>query len=136
MDETIISLLEKRVAALELQVFNKNADTAKNQVITDLLLQTHTMIASALSCRDNIVSILERMPLLNEYLNPSYMDNALELEARRQYVLEIYPELKRTVELVGKFQKLKLFTDSPQLEQVLIFRYKFIGYRYSKKSLM
>lgn len=120
MDENIISLLEKRVAALELQVFEKNNEPSKNQVVTDLLLQTHTMITAALSCRDNIVSILERMPLLNEYLNPSYMDNALELEARRQYVLEIYPELKRTVELVGKFQKLKLFADLPQLEQVLL----------------
>lgn len=90
-----IDLLEKRIEALELQVLPKEKSSleSKFQGITDILLQTQTMISSALSCRDAITSILRHIQTVNEYLDPCYGENDLEVEAKRHYLLELYPEV-------------------------------------------
>lgn len=115
-----IDLLEKRIAALELQILpeDKNTELNKTQAIADLLIQTHTMIATALSCRDVISSILEKLPIINEYLNPMYSENELELHAKRQYVLELYPELKQTAALMSEFDTVKDVTDSKVISRI------------------
>ncbi|KAJ8960426.1 hypothetical protein NQ318_013708 [Aromia moschata] len=107
-----IDLLEKRIEALELQVLpkDKNDTIDKTHAITDLLLQTHTMITSALSCREAITSILQHMTTINEYLDPTNGENVLEVEAKRHYLLELYPELKDTVQLIGTFESLVPYT--------------------------
>lgn len=90
-----IDLLEKRIEALELQVLprEKASLESKSQAITDLLLQTQTMISSALSCREAITSILQHMTTINDYLDPCNGENDLEVEAKRHYLLELYPEV-------------------------------------------
>ncbi|KRT84158.1 hypothetical protein AMK59_887 [Oryctes borbonicus] len=115
-----IDLLEKRIAALELQILPKEKDVEINKVqpIADLLIQTHTMIATALSCRDAISAILEKLPVINEYLNPMYSETELELEAKRQYVLELYPELKETAVLLTEFDSVRDVTDSKVIARV------------------
>lgn len=115
-----IDLLEKRIAALELEVLPlaKHADIDKSQLVTDLLLQTHSMTATALSCREVITSILRRMEVINDYLNPSYCDTQLDIQDKRQYVLELYPEMKKTVQLVVEFERLKSFLDSPSIHNI------------------
>lgn len=107
-----VDLLEKRLEALELQVLGKKGSRGKAQDITELLIHTKMMIASALSLREVITSILEKMPKLNEYLDPSYSVNDLETEVKRQYVMLLYPELKETAELINKFEFLKPVVDS------------------------
>lgn len=107
-----MDLLEKRLEALELQVLGKSTTKNKTQDITELLIHTKMMIASALSLREVITSILEKMPKLNEYLDPSYSVNDLETEVKRQYVMLLYPELKETAELINKFEFLKPVIDS------------------------
>ncbi|KAL1491147.1 hypothetical protein ABEB36_011788 [Hypothenemus hampei] len=114
-----IDLLEKRIEALELQVFPKEASLENRaQAITDLLLQTQTMISSALSCREAITSILQHMTTINEYLDPCNGENILEVEAKRYYLLELYPELKDTVQLIGTFQNLIPYTNSDNINKV------------------
>lgn len=115
-----IDLLEKRIEALELQVLSKDTSSVANQTqaITDLLMQTHTMITSALSCREAITSILQHMMTINEYLDPSYGENVLEVEAKRHYLLELYPELKDTVKLIGTFENLIPYADSANILKV------------------
>ncbi|KAJ8978110.1 hypothetical protein NQ317_015920 [Molorchus minor] len=114
-----IDLLEKRIEALELHVLPKNKNSIdKSHVITDLLLQTHTMITSALSCREAITSILQHMTTINEYLDPTNGENVLEVEAKRHYLLELYPELKDTVQLIGTFESLVPYTDSANIVRV------------------
>ncbi|KAJ8917784.1 hypothetical protein NQ315_010690 [Exocentrus adspersus] len=113
-----IDLLEKRIEALELQVLSKDTSASQTQAITDLLMQTHTMITSALSCREAITSILQHMTTINEYLDPSYGENVLEVEAKRHYLLELYPELKDTVKLIGTFENLIPYADSANIVKV------------------
>ncbi|EFA03783.1 uncharacterized protein LOC658790 [Tribolium castaneum] len=116
-----LDVLEKRIAALELQVLPKNPNFAsddKTQEITHLLLLTQTMISSALSCREAITSILQHMTTINEYLDPSNGENELEVEAKRHYLLELYPELKDTVKLISTFESLTPYTDSSSIIKV------------------
>jgi len=120
MSMDAIDLLEKRIAALELEVLplTKTTTVDKSQTITDLLLQTHSMTTTALSCREVITSILQRMEVINDYLNPSYCDNHLDVQDKRQYILELYPEMKKTLQLVTDFEKLKAFLDSPSINNI------------------
>ncbi|XP_017785793.1 PREDICTED: uncharacterized protein LOC108568950 [Nicrophorus vespilloides] len=118
MDDIVFAIMERRVAALEQMVFKGLKDIPKNQEVTELLLQAHTMIASSLSCRETILSVMQRMAILNGYLDPNYIDSELELEVKKQYILELHPELKKQVELVANIEKLKPFADSPNISQV------------------
>lgn len=115
-----ITLLEKRIAALELQILpaDKTCLSSDSQSITDLLLQTQTMIKSALSCREAITSILQHTLTINEYLDPNHGTNELEVEAKRHYLLELYPEIKETIRTVGSFEKLVPFVDSANISKV------------------
>jgi len=115
-----IGLLEKRIAALEIEILPMAKDVGidKSQMITDLLLQTHSMTTTALSCREVITSILRRMEVINDYLNPNYCDTHLDVQDKRQYVLELYPEMKKTVDLVSDFERLKSFLDSPAINNI------------------
>lgn len=110
-----LDFLEKRIAALELQVLPKNPrfpNDGKTQDITEILLQTQTMISSALCCREAITSILQHMTTINSYLDPNNGESELEVEVKRHYLLELYPELKDIVKLVSTFESLTAYADS------------------------
>ncbi|XP_018334783.1 uncharacterized protein LOC112905845 [Agrilus planipennis] len=115
-----IDLLEKRIAQLELSILPKDIeeDVRKKHLVTDLLIQTHTMIATALSCREVVTSILQRMPEINDYLDPHYSENLLDTEQKKQYILELYPELKKTAELVVQFQKVNPFAELVDIDKL------------------
>lgn len=113
-----IDLLEKRVQALELQVVGKSTISDKTQDVTDLLIRTKMMINSALSLREVITSILEKVYKLNEYLDPAYSVSDSEMEVKRQYVMLMYPELKQTVELLNKYDCLKPVLDSESILEI------------------
>ncbi|XP_060517476.1 dynactin subunit 3-like [Cylas formicarius] len=115
----VIDLLEKRIEALELKILPKDKTlNLKSQSITDLLLHTQTMISSALSCRDAITSILQHMTTINEYLDPCNGESELEVEAKRHYLLELYPDLQDTVQLIRTFENLVPFTDSVNITKI------------------
>lgn len=115
-----IELLERRIAALELEVLplDANFEADKSQLITDLLLQTHSMTATALSCREVIGTILSRMEMINSFVNPTFCDSQLDVENKRQYMLELYPEMQKTLQLVSEFDRLKGFLDSPVIANI------------------
>lgn len=113
-----IDILEKRVEELEKQILGKRKQTDVTQTIADQLIQTKVMISSALSLRESITSLLEKMPKVNEYLDPTLFVGELESEVKRQYVLLLYPELKETAELLQKFNGLKSVLDSKHILQV------------------
>lgn len=117
-DMTAIDSLEKRLEALENKVFAEKDIIDKTRSITDQLLQTKVMISSALSLRESITSLLEKMPKINEYLDPTYSVNESETELKRQYVILLYPELKETAELLHRFDDLKSMADSKAIVQI------------------
>lgn len=115
-----IDLLERRIAALELKVLplestmEENASTS----VADMLIQINTLISSALSCRDVVTAILNRMNELNEYLDPSFYENRMDTDAKRQFILAVYPEIKNYGESIQKLKKLVPILDSEPLNNV------------------
>ncbi|CAH1109234.1 unnamed protein product [Psylliodes chrysocephalus] len=119
-----IAVLEKRIEALELQVFplgDHSQISNKTQTITDLLSETQTMIKSALHCRESITSMLQHLVIINDYLNPAGDADELEVEAKRQCLLELYPELKDTVQTISTLESLLPFIDSINISKVVEF---------------
>lgn len=115
---TPVDSLEKRLEALENKVFAQKNVIDKTRTVTDQLLQTKIMIKSALSLRESITSLLEKMPKINEYLDPTYSVNESETELKRRYVILLYPELKETAELLHRFNDLKSMADSKAVVQI------------------
>lgn len=115
-----IDWLEKRIAALELAVLPQTKDVPidKSQIITELLLQTHSMTLTALSCREVITTVLKQVEMVNDYLNPNYSDIQLDLEDKRRYVLELYPEMQKTMQLVVDFDRIKALLESPVVNNI------------------
>lgn len=119
--DAIINLLEKRIEALELQVLpnDKTSLSSNNQTITDLLLQTQTMITSALSCREAITSILQLTGRINDYLDPTgWSSNELEVNAKRHFLLELYPEIKDMIHTIHNIETMVPFMDSVNITRV------------------
>lgn len=114
-----IDLLEKRLAALEVQVLpEKEAYLLFIPGVVDLLIEAQTMIKTALSCRDVMSSIVEKLPLINAFLDPMHCENELELQTRRQYILEMTPELMQSASLLTRLEMVKCFTDSKSITRI------------------
>lgn len=116
-----IDILEKRIAALELQILppKVSEEALAQTTITDMLIQTNTLIASALSGREIVNTILNRMVELNQCLDPTFYENKLHIQAKRQFILALYPEIKKYGELVQKLKSCMLpVLDSQPLNNV------------------
>lgn len=93
-------------------------DALAQTTVADMLIQTNTLIASALSGRDIVNTILNRMVELNQYLDPNYYENKLNIQAKRQFILALYPEIKKYGESIQKLKSLVPVLDSQQLNNV------------------
>lgn len=133
--EDTIDLLEKRIKALELQVLPQDnfditqflsSAKSKKSTVVDLCVDTHTMIQSALSCRESIAAIIKRADLINSYLSPlEYLDSCtldgqedLSKESRTKYIIELYNEVKMIIGYINEFKNLQKVLDK-DLPQVL-----------------
>lgn len=117
-DMGLFEILEKRVVAWEKKVLGQKNVTDKTRTITEQLLQTKVMIKSSLSLRDCITSLLEKMPKINEYLDPTYSVNESETEIKRRYVILLYPELRENAELLHRLNDVKSTVDSEAIVKI------------------
>nr|XP_023019176.1 dynactin subunit 3-like [Leptinotarsa decemlineata] len=113
-----INLLESRIENLEIQIFGDKLPTTNTKNVTSLLLETHAMITSALSCREVISSMLHHLSIINEYLDPNLGVDELEAETKRYHLLQLYSELKDTVQKIGTLESLLPFIDSENIAKV------------------
>ncbi|XP_022905009.2 uncharacterized protein [Onthophagus taurus] len=110
--EATIDALEKRLKVLELQILPQDKPVdLKSQNIVDYLAEAHEMITMALSCRDAVSNMLQKLQLIHEYLNPSFCSFE-DLTEMRQYILDLYPDLKKTVDYLKQFAVLKPIIDA------------------------
>lgn len=111
--------MERKIAALELKVLPKEpVEDQIAQSVTDMLLQINTLISSALSCRDVVNAILNRMTELNNYLDPNFYENGLTVEAKREFLLAIYPEIRKYGESIQRLKALHPVLDSDPIKNV------------------
>lgn len=86
--------------------------------ISDMLIQTNTLISSALSGREVVTAILQRMTELNQYLDPNFYENYLDNASKRQFILTLYPEIKKYGESIQRLKSLIPVLDSEHLNNV------------------
>ncbi|XP_044751800.1 uncharacterized protein LOC123311774 isoform X1 [Coccinella septempunctata] len=117
-----LDLIESRIAALEREILgianNGNTDDLKTTV-TDSLIQAHTMISSALSCRDSITAVMDRMAKVDEYLDPLYVVQMIDVECKMTYVLEMHEKLKENYESLKALDKLLVILNSENINRLI-----------------
>lgn len=114
-----VDLLEQRVAALERLILPETAAAVEPQNVVDSLLQVKSMIATALSCRDIVTTFLKSLNVLNEYLDPSYLEKDMDMDIKRQYILETHLRFKEYAEAMEEFDKLKDIPATKNLDKSL-----------------
>lgn len=102
--------MELKVLPIEKQEENVN------QSVSEMLIQINTLISSALSCREVVTAILTRMTELNQYLDPNFYENRLSTAAKKQFILAIYPEVKKYGESIQRLKSLVPVLDSEHLQ--------------------
>lgn len=92
--------------------------TVLSSSVADMLIQTNTLVASALSGREIVTTIFNRMNDLNQYLDPNYYESKLSVASQKQYILALYPEIKKYGESIHKLKTLVPVLDSTHLNNV------------------
>lgn len=115
-----IGILERKIAALELKVLPLENISEENmsQSVTDMLLQINTLISSALSCREVVTAISNRMDELNTYLDPNIYGQSLDTDAKKQLMISIYPEIRKYAESIKKMKTLVPVLNSQSINNV------------------
>ncbi|XP_003699586.1 dynactin subunit 3 [Megachile rotundata] len=118
-----IELLEDRIANLEKQIYgltkaNQTIDTIPKNPVTDQLLNVNTLITSALSRREKANAAVERLPELNDYLDPVCESLEIPAEAKVQLLLAMAPEIKKNYEMLKQMQELMPVLETDHLKDV------------------
>lgn len=121
-----LDMIESRVSALEEKILGqtKNEEPKRNfsdlkPMITDTLLEAQTMITSALSCRDSIGRVMDKMVRVDEYLDPLYVAQIMDVECKMTYILEMHEKLNELHEKLKIFDKLLVVLDSENIKKLL-----------------
>ncbi|KAH9513267.1 Dynactin subunit 3 [Bulinus truncatus] len=125
-DEESIVTLEKRIAALESQVFGnseKDADYPKNKVIRiqclESLLDIQNKIATALSGKKKAAALYEKLPELKKYLDHAYIDEILLSEdARIESILAEYEFIENQCGLWQKLSENQAHINSEHIQAI------------------
>ncbi|KAL3282209.1 hypothetical protein HHI36_005403 [Cryptolaemus montrouzieri] len=115
-----IAILESRINVLENQIIGNCTEVEDVMTVTEALLQAQTMISSALSCRDSITSVLDSMVIINEYLDPMYPEEMVDVDCKTTYLLEAYDALKYSYGVLGKsFKGFEKMLDSENIKKLV-----------------
>ncbi|XP_045471933.1 uncharacterized protein LOC123678770 [Harmonia axyridis] len=115
-----LDILERRIAELERKILGNDVNAKNiNTTVTDSLLQAQTMITSALSCRDAITTLMDSMTKLDEFLDPLYVAQMIDVECKMTYILEIHENLKKDYEMLKAFEKLQGSIDSENINKLI-----------------
>ncbi|KAK9888505.1 hypothetical protein WA026_000756 [Henosepilachna vigintioctopunctata] len=115
-----IAILESRINVLESHILGNCTKIEDVTTVTDSLLQAQTMISSALRCRDSITSVLDSMFIINEYLDPMYSEEMIDVECKMSFLMEAYESLKYSYGALGKaFQGFEKMLDSENINKLI-----------------
>lgn len=75
--------------------------------LVDSLISANTLLASAVSGRDKIAEVVNRAAELEDYLDPSYLDNRQETKAKEVYINTVATDLAASFEILEKIKQLE-----------------------------
>ncbi|XP_051172853.1 uncharacterized protein LOC127289119 [Leptopilina boulardi] len=106
-----LEILEERVAALEKQIYgNVSMSAAKEKFsetpVIENLLNINTFISTALSGRESINTLINRLPELSNYLDSNFEDCDSQTDAKLEYILTSEAQIKENLRLLTEIEKL------------------------------
>lgn len=113
--EDSLDILSKRIDRLNTilgpipgDVSNANASAVQGgENLVDSLISANTLLASAVSGRDKIAEVVNRAAELEDYLDPSYLDNRQETKAKEVYINTVATDLAASFEILEKIKQLE-----------------------------
>lgn len=75
--------------------------------LVDSLISANTLLASAVSGRDKISEVVNRSAELEDYLDPSYLDNRQETKAKEVYINTVATDLAASFDILNKIKQLE-----------------------------
>lgn len=113
--EQSLDVLNKRIDRLNTilgpipgDATNANASAVQGgENLVDALISANTLLSSAISGRGNISAVVERTAELENYLDPSYLDERQDAKAKEVYVNTIATDLASSFEILDKIKQLE-----------------------------
>ncbi|XP_014210431.1 dynactin subunit 3 [Copidosoma floridanum] len=121
--ETTEEILEKRIAELEKKIFGlegKPSDESlmPESTIIESMEQAQTMISSALSGREKLSALMERLPELEEYENAVLEPTDPQIDVKLEYILAMESEIRQYVENLKTIKELMPVLDSNRFDNL------------------
>lgn len=113
--EQSLDVLNKRIDRLNTilgpipgDATNANASAVQGgENLVDALISANTLLSSAISGRGNISAVVERTAELENYLDPSYLDERQDAKAKEVYVNTIATDLASSFEILDRIKQLE-----------------------------
>lgn len=113
--EQSLDILNKRIDRLNTILGPIPGDTSDAKAsavqggenLVDALLSANTLLSSAVSGREKILEVVNRTGELENYLDPSYLDERQEAKAKEVYVNTIATDLASSLEILDKIKTLE-----------------------------
>ena len=103
-----LDVIEKRINNIS-NIIGSLPDDNKGENLTDSLLSASTFLASATteSTRNNISEVFKRKNELENYLDPSYLEEKQDLKAKEIYINTVANDLAGSFEMLDKIKELE-----------------------------
>lgn len=113
--EQSLDVLNKRIDRLNTilgpipgDATNANASAVQGgENLVDALISANTLLSSAVSGRGKISEVVNRSAELENYLDPSYLDERQDAKAKEVYVNTIATDLASSFEILDKIKQLE-----------------------------
>lgn len=121
--ESVEDILENRIAELEKKIFGlegkpKDGSSASESSIVEQVEHVNTLISSALSGREKLNTLIQRLPELEEYSKTDFEPVDQDIAMKLEYILTMEPEIRENVRRLNKLKELMPVLDSDRFNSV------------------
>lgn len=115
-------ILERRIAELEKKLFGlegkPNSDSVPESNVIDSLSHANTLISSALSGREKINMLIERLPEIESYNESDFEPVELQTDMQLEYILAMEPEIRDNIQKLNQLKELLPVLESDRFKNL------------------
>ncbi|XP_065203803.1 nuclease SbcCD subunit C-like [Planococcus citri] len=117
-----LDLLEQRLTRLEQKMLGKGSindvDITKVKPVTNVLHEVDTVLISSISGREKINTLLKKVDVLHQLLDPSYLDSFNNVDAKIEAVLESEKDIYNYVNQLDRLEAAYSILNDETIEQL------------------
>ncbi|XP_058803135.1 uncharacterized protein LOC131671040 [Phymastichus coffea] len=122
MNENVEKVLEQRIAELEKKLFGLeekvNMDSVPESSVIDSLSHANTLISSALSGRDKINTLIQRLPEIESYIESDFEPTEVQTDVKLEYIEAMQAEIKENAIKLIKLKELAPVLESDSFKNL------------------